>query len=110
MTDGTWEYDETGFSQLYQALMIRKGSVPADADMGSDFWNIETIDSTTRAKAKRYMESAAQPLVDDGIISSFTVAFVDVNPDNPSRLDYGWYWEAGGESHEYIGNLAIGSA
>jgi len=109
MTDGAWEYDETGFSQLYQAIMTKKGSVPADDDMGNDLWNVETLDSTTREKARRFMVSAAQPVIDAGIVDSFTVAFVEVNADNPSRLDYGWYWEAGSDSFEYEGNLATGT-
>ena len=110
MTDGAWEYDETGGSQIHQAIMTRKGSVPADSTLGCELWNEDTLDASVEAKAKGYLEDAVQPLIDEGIIDSFTVVYAEIDADNPSRLDYGYVWVAGGEEQEpYDGNLAIGS-
>ena len=109
MTDGAWEYDETGFSQLHQATMTELGTVPADDGMGNRLFTRETISSRTEEETKKDMADAAQHVIDDGIVDSFRVVFVDVNDTNPSRIDYGWTWKVGGESYTYEGSLAIGT-
>lgn len=109
MTNGAWEMDETGFSQIYQALYTKFGSVPADPTMGCRFWDETKIQANTTTTAKKQMKDAVQHLIDQGVIESFEMVYLDKNRVNPSRLDIGWTWKAGGEEHTYDGFLAVGT-
>lgn len=108
-TNGAWEMDETGFSQIYQAVMTKLGTVPADTSMGCRLWDRGTITKNIGTQAKKDMKDAVQHLLDQGIIESFEVVYAEQNRANPSRLDYGWVWTAGGKDRSYDGYMAVGS-
>jgi phage gp46-like protein len=109
MTDGRWEMDDTGFSQIYLALYTKFGSVPADPTMGCRFWGETKIQANTTTTAKKQMKDAVQHLIDQGVIDSFEVVYLDKNRANPSRIDIGWTWKKGGQTHTYDGSLATGT-
>jgi hypothetical protein len=109
MTNGVWEYDDTGFSQLYLALMTRFGSVPADATLGNRMWLVETISKGTPAEMTGHMIAATQACIDDGVVDTFEVVYCQIHSSNPNRIDYGWHWTAEGQDHYFDGNLAFGS-
>lgn len=114
MTDGAWEMDDTGFSQIYLAIMTKYGSVPADTTLGDRLMTRATMSRNMAATAKKDLEDAVQYLIDDGIIDSFEVVYTTVNASNPTRLDYGWHHAAGGVDHyadsvEWDSTLTIGT-
>ncbi len=110
MTDGAWVWDDTGFSQLYQAVMTKYGTVPGDRTIGCKAWDREKISSNTPAIITADMEAAAQPVIDNGTVDSFEVVYCEIDLSNPNRINYGWHWRVEGEDHYHDGNLAIGSS
>jgi len=109
MRDGEWVMDETGWSQLYWAVMTKLGTVPADDALGCRLWNRTKMAGNMAATAKKDMEDAAQWVIDEGLVDTFEVVYCRVNGSNPNRLDYGWHWTADGNDHYWDRNLTIGT-
>jgi len=109
MTDGAWEMDETGFSQLYQATMTKYETVPGDRTLGCKAWLREKVSANTPKVIGDDMEASAQPLVDDGTVDMFEMVYSDPDPDNPNRINYGWHWQVDGVDYYHDDNLAFGS-
>ena len=107
--DGAWVYDETGFSQLYLATMTEYGTVPSDRDLGDKAMLIEKLSGQSKHEFETGMTASAQHVIDDGIVDTFEVVYCEINPDNPSRIDFGWKWSAEGQDHYWDSSIAYGS-
>lgn len=108
--DGNWKRDETGGTQIYLAICTKFGTVPGNRTLGCRLPNREKIGPSIKSEATKDLEDAVSQLLEDGIIDSFDVVYLEQNADNPSRIDFGYHWTAEGEDYYHDDFLAIGTS
>lgn len=107
--NGRWKRDDTGGTQIYLAIRAKLGSVPGNRTLGNRLMARTKIGQNYKAEIEKDLYDAVQPLLDTDIIDSFEALYVERNASNPSRIDYGYHWQAEGQDYYHDDSLAIGS-
>jgi len=107
--EGAWAWDDTGFSDLWLALLTEFGSVPADGDLGSRLVIRRKMGPNILDEARKDIVDAVAYVVEQGIVTDFQVVYVERHPTQPGTLRYGFVWRRGGDTHSYDGTLTIGT-